>query len=97
MFNLYLQLAIVVVGTIVSFYIFRNDLSIYYFMGVLLFVNTMFWPFMKQYKIIRHLKINYPDFYKRHENLIGNKYWKVTLKSQLESLKDENVNSFLNS
>lgn len=95
MFNFYLQLSLLLTGVIVSFYIVRNDLSIYYFMGLLVFVNAMGWALLKEYKIIRYLKTNYPDFYKKHETLIGNKYWKATLKTQLQSLKDEYVNNYL--
>jgi len=55
----------------------------------------MYWAYLKEYKIIRSLKEHHPDFYKRYESQIGTKFWKATLKSQLQNLNDEYVDNYL--
>jgi hypothetical protein len=46
----------------------------------------------QKYKLIKYIKVNYSDFYRRHSDRIGGRFWLKVLKHDLESLNDEYIN-----
>lgn len=96
MFNLYLQLTMLIAGIIVSFYIFRNDLNIYYVMGLLVFVNAIYWIYLKEYKLIKYLQLNQSKFYNKYKESIGNARWRYNLRRELKSLDDDYIKNHTN-
>lgn len=45
----------------------------------------------KKYKLIKYIKRNYKDFYFRHSDKIGGRFWLKVMKQDLESLNDEYI------
>ena len=49
----------------------------------------------RDYKLIKHIRQNYPDLYKKYESQIGLKGWLKILKKELDSLDDEFINPYI--
>lgn len=96
MYNLLIQLIIyLLIFCLCSFLFKANENRVWYFIvGSIIFILYTLSNY-PNYKLIKYIKTNYNDFYRKHSDRMGTKFWLVNMKSDLESLKDEYINKFI--